>query len=159
MANRKFDKPYCIGERQVIISGSFVALTGAGTVDATKVTGFGFGYAPVAGKMALQTSARPGIAGTVGIVRTGTGVYMLTLDDAYLECTAFNADVAGPVTGTNLFTQLLDPPATSLGTAGTAPVFTLVLVSGSGTPTDASAGMRVHFQIVLRDSTERFNKP
>src|SRR6185437_15287584 len=70
MSNRNHDKLHgLIGPGKIIVDGSFVPLTGAGTVDATKVTGLGFGYAPVKGVMALITgTSTANTAPTITIV-------------------------------------------------------------------------------------------
>lgn len=159
MANRRFDRAYCVGERIVDIYGSFVTLTGSGTVAAATVKGFGFGYAPTAGKMALQSSARPGINSTPGIVRVSTGLYSITFDDAYLDLTYFSAHYsAGSTSGAAKFAQTINN-ATGLATSATAPTLQLIIVNGSGTPADGEAAGLINFHARFRDSTVQFSKP
>jgi hypothetical protein len=158
MANRNFDASYCIGKRLVDISGSFVPLTGAGTVVASTVKGQGFGYAPVNGVMTLQAAARPGITSTPGIIRVSTGLYTITLDDSYLDIQEFCGDLAVPNTGSGTWIQPVEP-VSQLATAGKAPVLSILLVNSSGTPTDAPASSRVYFYACMRDSSVQFQKP
>lgn len=160
MADRNFDQGYTIGKRLIEIAGSFVPLTGAGTVVASTVKGLGFGYAPNnAGVMALQPNlvTKPWTT-TPGIVRTGTGVYTITLEDRYLDCNCFSADLAVPAGGSALWAQPNEPIA-NLGSTTAAIVATLTIVNASGTPTDAAASSRIHFFLQLRDSTTQRVKP
>lgn len=159
MANRRFDAPYCIGERRITIAGSFVPLTGAGTVVASTVKGFGFGYAPIAGVMTLVSSARPGVSGTPGVVRTSAGLYTITLDDSYEDVEHITASYWTPAAG--LGTPLIVNPTTttSFGVAATASSFQVVLTTTTGTPTDSGASCRISFLVTLRDSTVQFAKP
>ena len=164
MANRRFNRNlYTIGEREILIAGSFVPLTTTGTITASSVTGLGFGYAPnSAGTMALQTAARPGISGTPGIIYTSPGDYAITLDDCYLEVTSVTGSIGnkyGTNGAENLFFHVDDPPAATFS-AGTATKITIHTVNSSGTHVDAPAtNMRVHFAILLRDSTVTYGKP
>jgi hypothetical protein len=159
MSNRNFDMSYVVGKRLIDIEGSFVPLTGAGIVNAATVKGFGFGYAFINGVMTLQTSARPGINGTPGIVRTGVGTYTITLDDSYADFNIFDANLMLPnASGSQLWAQCV-ATATNIGVSGQCPVFTLVIVNNSGTPTEAPAGCRLAFLIQLRDSTVQQGKP
>ena len=84
MANRRFDSSWVIGARLVEIMGSF-GTNGSSAPVAASVKGLGFGYAPIAGVMTLQSSARPGISGTPGITHTATGTYLVTFDDSYQD--------------------------------------------------------------------------
>jgi len=160
MSNRNHDKLHgLIGPGKIIVDGSFVPLTGAGTVDATKVTGLGFGYAPVKGVMALITPPQnnPIPLSTPGIVRTGTGLYTITFEDPYLEVVSFRCDLAVAAAGSALRAVPVEP-ITGTSTANTAPTITIVILNGA-TPTDAAASQRVHFHAVFRDSTTRYQKP
>ena len=159
MANRNFDVAWSIGKRLIDIIGSFVPLTGAGTIVASSVKGLGFGYAPVAGVMALQTTGRPGItSGPGGILRTGVGMYTIQADDSYQDLNFFDCTLAAANTsGTGLWAQ---PVNNATGfTPGVGPTVTMLIVNSSGTPTEATAGQRVYFDLQLRDSTTQFNKP
>lgn len=161
MANRNFDTGYVIGKRLIEISGSFVPLTGAGTIVASSVKGFGFGFAPnSAGVMALQPNvqSKSFLTTTPGILRTGTGLYTITLEDPYLDCNYYGADLAAPVAGSALWAQPVEPVA-NLGSSTAALVFSLLIVNNAGTPTDAAANMRMYFSMILRDSTAQRVKP
>lgn len=161
MANKNFDQGFCIGKRLIEIAGSFIPLTGAGTVVASNVKGFGFGYAPnSAGVMTLQpnVASKSFLTTTPGIVRTGTGLYTVTLEDNYLDVNLFSADLAAPVAGSALWAQPVEPVA-NLGSSTAAPVFSILIVNASGTPTDAAANMRMYFALQMRDSTTQRVKP
>jgi hypothetical protein len=161
MANKNFDQGYCIGKRLIEIAGSFIPLTGAGTVVASSVRGFGFGYAPnSAGVTVLQPNAtgKVQLTTTPGILRTGTGLYTLTLEDPYADCNLFSVDLAAPVAGSQLWAQPVEPIA-NLGSATAAPVFSILIINNAGTPTDAAANMRMYFALQMRDSTVQKVKP
>lgn len=160
MANRQFQTGYCLGERLIELAGSFVPLTGAGTVVAANVRGFGFGYAPnSAGVMVLQPRiAQSPLTSTPGILRTGVGLYTITLEDAYLGCNLFSVDLAAPVAGSQLWAQPVEPVA-NLGSSTLAPVFSVLIINNAGAPTDAVANMRLYLALQMRDSTTRFAKP
>jgi hypothetical protein len=160
MANKNFDQSFCIGKRLVEITGSFVPLTGAGTIVASTVRGFGFGYAPnSAGVMTLQPPIPSKAAfGTPGILRTGVGLYTLTTEDVYIGCNLFSADLAAPVAGSALWAEPVEPIA-NLGSSTANPVFSILIVNNAGTPTDAVANMRLYFALIMRDSTTQFYKP
>lgn len=163
MANRNFDQGYVIGKRLIDIMGSFIALTGSGTITASSVKGLGFGFAPVAGVMKAQTApVRAGITSTPGIARTGTGLYGVTLDDSYRDINFVSADLGAPVSGSGLWAQPVEPWTNTgaLGAAvGIAPTVQFLIINSSGTPTDASGTMRMHFAIQCEDSTVQFSKP
>lgn len=148
--------------RTIRVVGSFVPLTGAGTIDATKVTGFGFGFALSQSTGVVATKAQPQNnptpLTTPGIVRANTGLYTITTEDPYLELVAFHCDLAGPVGGTALWIQPVEPVA-NLATAGKGVAAQVLIVNSSGTPTDANANMRVYFGLAFRDSTVGFRKP
>lgn len=166
MSNRRLDQPWTVGQRKIIVSGSFVPLTGAGTVAASTVRGLGFGYAPDStGVMALRAAPgnNPVPLSTPGIVRTGTGLYTIVLEDPYLSLEFWTPSLAGPATGiatggSALFAQPVSP-ATGTGTASTGPTLTVVIVNNAGVPTECIAGCRVHFEAHFRDSTEQYTKP
>jgi hypothetical protein len=159
VANKNLDTAYAIGKRLVGLEGSFVPLTGAGTIVAANVRGFGFGFAPnSAGVMALQAPlSGKGLTTTPGIIRAGTGLYTITFEDTYLAVNYFGADLAVPVAGSALWAQPVEPINIGSGTA--APAVQILIVNNAGAPTDASANMRVYFEIVFRDSNVQFVKP
>ena len=160
MSNHDFDRgSWGLGKRRIELRGLFVPLGGAGTVAAATVKGFGFGYAPVNGVNTLQPTARPGISGTPGIVRTGVGVYTLTLDDSYLDLESINATCMCPAGGGGAAEAQFSATVTNLGVSGQAPVFTLNLMTSSGTPTDLGSTYKVCFQVNLIDSTVQLQKP
>lgn len=159
MANRNMDQSWCLGKRLIDLAGNFVPLTGAGIVLASAVRGFGFGYAPTNGVMTLQPrlTSSP-LTSTPGILRTGTGVYTITLEDAYLSVNDYGCDLAVPAGGSQLWVQPVEPVA-NLASSTLAPTFTMTIVNNAGTPTDAAASSRVYFWIELRDSNVQFAKP
>lgn len=160
MANRQFQNGYVIGERIVDLVGSFVPLTGAGTVAASTVRGLGFGYAPSGspGVMALQPRiAQSALTNTPGIVRTGTGLYTVTFEDAFLEAVGVSADLQVAAASPN-WVQVLGEVANQ-GSSTLAPVLSLQIINASGVAVDAAASGRVHFFIRFRDSTTRYGKP
>lgn len=160
MSDRNFDKAYVIGKRLIDISGTFVPLTGAGTVAASTVRGLGFGYLPVSGTWTKRTAERSGITGsTSGITRTATGTYTVTFEEAFRDIYYQSADLASPNTsGSALWAQPV-ATATNLNTAATAPTITILIVNSSGSPTDAASGQKVYFHVQFDDSTVGFNKP
>jgi|SRR5882757_2376281 len=159
MSSHNFTMPQCLDRGLVMLAGSFVPLTGAGTVVASSVVGQGFGYAKMNGVNTLQPAARPGINGTPGIVRTGVGVYTITLDDSYVGVNYWDVNLAAPTAAGTALNAVPVAGPTNLGAGGVAPVFTFVIVNGSGTPTEAPASARVHFIMVLRNSTVGDQKP
>ena len=158
MGNRRFDKPYNIGVRRITIAGTFVPLTGSGTVVASTVQGFGFGYAPENNVMTLQTSARPGIAGTPGIVRTSTGLYTVTLDDSYLALESLVCSMQIPSTGYGAALPSVNPVTSpSFGVANTASSFQIAISTVStGALVDAAASMAISFVAIIRDSNVQY---
>jgi hypothetical protein len=160
MSTRNNDTGWCIGKRLVEVCGSFIPLTGAGTILATGVKGLGFGFAPVNGVMALraQPQNNPTPKSTPGILRTGTGLYTLIPEDTYIDCNYFGVDLAVPVAGSALWGQPVEP-IINLNTAQTAPTHSILIVNNAGTPTDAAASMRMYFELQYRDSTVQYNKP
>jgi hypothetical protein len=159
MSNRNADKARLIlGKRLWEIEGSFVALAGAGTVTASTVRGFGFGYAPLNGVMTLLPRATQGISSTPGIVRTGTGLYTITLEDSYIDYVTCAAWLMPP--GGTVNDAAIETAPTNFGVSGLAPTFTLVTYSGAtGTAADLGTTFTVCFRFVLRDSTVQYNKP
>jgi hypothetical protein len=160
MTTRNLDTGWTIGKRLVEVCGSFIPLTGAGTILATGVKGLGFGFAPVNGTMALraQPGNNPTPKSTPGILRTGVGLYTVIPEDTYIDCNYFGADLAAPVAGSALWAQPVEPVA-NLNTAQTAPTCSVLIVNNAGAPTDAAANMRMYFCLQFRDSTVQFNKP
>lgn len=159
MSNRNADKARLVlGKRIWEIEGSFIALAGAGTVNAALVKGFGFGYTPVNGVMTLKPNASQGVSSIPGIVRTGTGLYTITLEDPYLDYITCEAWLMVPGGTSN--DAAIETNPTNLGVSGLAPTFTLVTMNGStGTATDLGTTFVVCFRLVLRDSTVQYNKP
>lgn len=160
MANRQFQNGYVIGERIIDLVGSFVPLTGAGTVLASKVTGLGFGYAPSGnpGIMTLQPRiAQSPLTSTPGILRTGTGLYTITFEDNYLEMVGVSVDLAVAAASAN-WAQALEPIA-NIASSTLAPTLSLQIINSSGTAVDSAANCRLHFFIRFRDSTTRYGKP
>lgn len=162
MSNRNLDQSYCVGKRLIDIMGSFVPLTGAGTVVASTIKGLGFGYAPnSSGVMVLRGLTggnNPVPKSTPGVVRTGTGVYTITFEDVYADCIDAGCDLAVPAGGSALWVQPVEP-VTNLNTAFTAPTLTMTIINSSGTPTDAAGSSRIYFRCTFRDSTVQFFKP
>lgn len=160
MSDKNLDRAWTIGKRSIRIAGSFQVLSGAGTIVASKVTGLGFGFAPVNGVMALraQPGNNPTPLTTPGILRPGTGLYTIIMENPYLGCDSFTCCLAVPAAGAQLWAVPVEP-ITGLGTAGTGPTFTILLMNNAGTPTDGLTTERVHFDIIVRDSTVSFSKP
>jgi hypothetical protein len=165
MSNRNFDQGYTIGKRLIDVAGSFVPLTSStGTIVASKVKGLGFGYAPIAGVMTLQTSARSGITSTPGVAHPSGGLYTLTFDDSYREINVISCDLAAPSSGSALWSQPVEPWTNTgvLGAAaGIAPSIQLLTINSSGSPTDVGTpnAFRLHFFVQFEDSTVQFQKP
>ena len=160
MANRRFDnddKTLGVGLRRIY--GSFVPLTGAGIVAASTVKGMGFGYAPIAGVMALKTSASQGVSGTPGIVRTSTGLYTITLEDSYLDLVSILCSLQVPAAGIASGLDAYPVTLPSVGVAATASTFQIVILNSSGVVTESVASCRICFEAVFRDSSVQFNKP
>lgn len=158
MSNRNLQSSWVIGERIIDLAGSFVPLTGAGTIVASNVRGLGFGFAPSAGTMALQGRiASSPLTSTPGILRTGTGLYTITFEDSYIEAVAVGVDLAVASASAN-WAQPLEPIANQ-GSSTLAPVLSVQIINSSGTAVDSAANCRLHFFIRFRDSTTRYNKP
>src|SRR5437660_10084646 len=118
MSNRNADKARLIlGKRIWEFDGSFQALAGAGTVDASKVRGFGFGYVPQNGVVALKSAASPGVNSTPGIVRTGTGTYTITFEDPYIDFITAEAWLMTP--GGTVNDAAIQATVTGLAASGT----------------------------------------
>ena len=166
MSNRRLDRPWCVGERLILVCGSFVPLTGAGTVVASTVKGLGFGYAPnSSGVMALRATPgnNPVPLSTPGITRVSAGLYSIVFEDPYLDVEFFDAILAGPATGIAsggkaLSAQPVEPVA-GLATANKAPTAQVVIVDNTGTPTEGIANCRLYFELWFRDSTAQYAKP
>jgi len=158
MSNRNADKARLIlGKRIWEIEGTFVALAGAGTVVAANVKGWGFGYAPVNGVMALKPTASLGVTSVPGILRTGAGVYTITLEDPYIDFISASAWLQGP--GPNANDAQILQTITNLGSSSLAPTFTLNTNNSGGAATDLGTTYSIGFRLVLRDSTVNYNKP
>lgn len=159
MSNRRYDRDWVLGERIIHIFGSFACPSGSSGVTASSVKGFGFGYAPLNGVMALKPSASPGITSTPGIAYTSAGLYTVTLEDPYIDAIDWDAHLIIPSGGTFSNAAKIETVPTNLGASGLAPTFTITTLTSGGTPTDFGATYRVGFHIYLRDSSVQFNKP
>jgi L-serine deaminase len=162
MANRRFDRDWCLGERCVQIWGSFGTNGGAAIVAST-VKGFGFGYAPVNGVMTLQPNRSSiSLTTTPGIVLSGTGIYTVTLEDPYIDLVSVGVSIQASAQGVNA-NDMIVGTVTNLGSSTAAPAIQLFTVNGgtgaAATPTAANANSRVNFTFIFRDSTVQFNKP
>lgn len=161
MSNRDYDKlGGVIGKGLIPIWGSFVPLTGAGTVVASNVRGFGFGYAPTNGVMKLkaQPQNNPTPLTTPGILYVSAGLYSVTLEDPYLDCVRFGCDLALPATGANLSAVPVEP-IVGINTANTGPTFKILLQNAAGSPTEGATTQRVYFAMLMRNSTVGYQKP
>ena len=156
MANRRFDSSWVIGARLIEIMGSF-GTNGSSAPVAASVKGLGFGYAPIAGVMTLQSSARPGISGTPGITHTATGTYLVTFDDSYQDLIYAGADLMVASASANW----AQPGPFSSGVSQTASTASFFVINSSGSGQDIAAATysRIEFECVFRDSTVQFNKP
>src|SRR5882762_2235206 len=160
MSNRNADKAILVlGKRLWEIEGSFVALAGAGTVVAANVKGWGFGYSPVNGIMTLKAANQvSGITSVAGIVRTGVGVFTLTLEDPYIEVVAAGAFLQGP--GPNVNDAMVRQAVTNANAVGLAPTLTIDTYNGNtGAASDLGTTYTVCFRLKLRDSTDNYNRP
>jgi hypothetical protein len=159
MANRNFDQGWTVGKRLIEIAGSF-GTNGASNPVAANVKGLGFGYAPMAGVMALQTTipVRPGITTTPGIVHAALGTYTITFDDAYTDLNVFSCDLQVAALSAN---WAQPGPTANLGVSGSAPNVQVFVINSSGTGQDIAAATfsRVHFFVQFRDSNVQFSKP
>ncbi len=146
--------------RDIRVRGSFILLTGAGTINAAKVKGEGFGYAPVNGAMALKgvPGNNPTPLTTPGIAYVSAGLHIITFEDSYQDLECLVCTLAGPATGTNLFVQTVDPP-TNLATASKGVAVQILTTNNAGSPTDAPANTRLHFVASFRDTTSHYQKP
>jgi len=156
MSNRRFDSSWVIGARLIEIMGSF-GTNGSSNPVAANVKGLGFGYAPIAGVMTLQPTARPGISGTPGITHAATGTYLVTFDDSYQDLIYAGADLMVASASANW----AQPGPFSAGVSQTASnvQFFIINSSGSGQDIAAATYSRVEFECVFRDSTFQFGKP
>jgi hypothetical protein len=163
MANRRYDRDWCLGERLITISGSFGTNAGSAIV-AANVKGFGFGYAPSAGVMTLfgNIASKNYLTTTPGIVLSGTGIYTVTLEDPYIDMIAASVNIQVAASGASANDMILGT-AVNLGSSTAAPAIQLLTINGgsgaAATPNAANANSRVNFQFIFRDSTVQFNKP
>lgn len=159
MSNRNADKAVLVlGKRLWEFDGSFVCLAGAGTVVASTVKGWGFGYSPVAGVMTLKPTATSGIISTPGIVRTAVGVFTLTFEDTYLEVVNANAWLMGP--GPNVNDAAIRQAVTNVASSNQAPTFTIDTFNGAtGAAADLGTTYSVGFRVKFRDSSANYNRP
>lgn len=160
MANRNFEMTeLSLIKAGVHIYGSFALLAGAGTVDATSVKGLGFGYATGSSGVVVAKPSSPGVTSTAGIVRTGTGLYTITLEDPYPDVIMYDATLIYPSGGTytNRVVALTVP--TNLGNGQVAPTFSLQVINSGGSGVDPGATYRVGFHLWLRNSSSVGFKP
>lgn len=156
MSNRRFDSSWVIGARLIEIMGSF-GTNGSNAPVAANVKGLGFGYAPIAGVMTLQATARPGISGTPGITHTATGTYLVTFDDSYLDLIYAGADLMVASASANW----AQPGPFSVGVSQVASTTTFFVINSSGSGQDLAAATysRLEFECVFRDSSVQFGRP
>lgn len=123
MANRNFDFVQTLGKGRVVISGSFRP-NGSSAIDNTLNTGSGF-----------------------TVAYTSTGLYTITLADSYVALVSANATFA-----MNAATDVVP----QWGAIDVVTAKTLVLRSLAGssvTDIASNANNRVHFTLVLRNTT------
>jgi hypothetical protein len=130
MANRNFDHPWVLGKRIVQIGGSFDT-NGSSSPVATKGLGF-------------------------TVTRTGVGTYALLTSDPYLDVNSAMAELQLPTASLNA--AYVGPIS---GTNSTTGVTVTLYTQNVGGLADiaANANSRVHFLLVLRDSTVGQSKP
>lgn len=161
MANRRLDRDWTIGVRVVRVYGSF-ATNGGSAIVPSSVKGFGFGYAPVSGVMALQgnVQSKSYLTSTPGIVLSGTGVFTITFEDPYIDCISFQPSIQLATPGTQ---DVMAGTMVNLGSSTAAPSIQILVVNttsgAAATPPAANANNRINFEAVFRDSTEQFLKP
>lgn len=160
MSNRNADKATLIlGKRIWEIEGSFVCpVAGANPIVPATVKGLGFGYAFQGRAMALKPTGQgqSGITSTPGILRTGAGVFTVTLEDPYIECITALAWLSGPA-GVN---DAVVTTQANLNTVQVAPTFTIATYNGTtGTPADLGVTYTVNFRFKFRDSTANYGTP
>lgn len=162
MANRRFDKDWCIGPRIIRVMGSFGTNTAAAPV-ASSVKGFGFGYAPVAGVMTLfgNVASKNFLTTTPGITYTATGIYTITFEDLYLDLISFDCNIQQTAGNSTFDANPAD--VANLGSSTAAPTIKIQVTNtttgNQATPPAAGAQSRINFEAVFRDSTEQFGKP
>jgi len=156
MAQRRFDSSWVIGAGLIEIMGSF-GTNGSNNPVAANVKGMGFGYAPIAGVMTLQSSARPGISGTPGVVHSATGTYVVTFDDTYADLLYAGADLMVASASANW----AQPGPFSAGVSQTASTCTFFVINSSGAGQDIAAATysRVEFECIFRNSSVQFGRP
>jgi hypothetical protein len=161
MANRRYDRDWTLGERIIRLYGSF-GTNGAAAPVASSVKGFGFGYAPTAGVMALQgnVGSKAFLTSTPGITYTATGILTITFEDPYIDCIAFIPTIQLPSAGT---TDVIGGTMVNLGSSTAAPSIQILTVNSTSgaavAPPASAANTRINFVAVFRDSTVQFTKP
>jgi len=128
-----------------------VPLTGAGTVVASSVRWPGVRLCKNERREHTPASRATRHQRNTRHRRTGVGVYTITLDDSYVGVNYWDVNLAAPTAAGTALNAVPVAGPTNLGAGGVAPVFTFVIVNGSGTPTEAPASARVHFIMVLRN--------
>lgn len=125
MANRNFDFIQALGKGIKVISGSF-APNGASAVASTSVKGKGF-----------------------SVARTGAGVFTITLQDAYVALLAGHCSLQ-LATAADQYVQL---GAIDVVSAKTVVINVWDISDAALADIAANAGNRIHFTLVLSNST------
>lgn len=125
MANRNFDFVQALGKGIKVIAGSF-APNGGSAVDAASIKGKGF-----------------------SVARTSAGLFTVTLQDAYVACLAAHADLQ-LAAADDKFVQV---GAVDVVTAKTFEIRVWDISGAAVADVAAAAGNRIHFTLVLSNST------
>jgi hypothetical protein len=120
MANRNFSRVQALNHEVKIIAGSFSIAASGGA--ATKVTGLGY-----------------------SVAKSGTGLYTVTLQDAYNAALAVTA-TAQAATAVDLVAQVKSVDVTSAKTV-------VISLNAGATPTEPAAVTVVNFVLVLQNSS------
>jgi hypothetical protein len=138
MANRNLDTAWTFGKRIIEVTGSFGPNGGSNPLSSSFK---GKGWRDKTG----------------GVVRTGTGTFVVTFDDPFLDINGLSVDLQVPSAQGN---WAQPGPITNVG-ATSAPTVTIFTVNSSGTAVDisAAANTAVFFTVTFRDSTVGFSKP
>lgn len=127
MANRNLKEPRCLNYGETYLCGSFRPNAGS-AVDNTTNTGHGF-----------------------TVARTGAGTFTITLADSWQSLISANFQIAMSA-ATDLKPQIIGTP--DVLTAKTIVVAALAVATA--TDIAANASNRIHFQLVLKNSTVSF---
>jgi hypothetical protein len=125
MASRNFSQLDCLGEERVVIAGSFRP-NGASAVNNALNTGLGF-----------------------SVAWTATGLFTITLADAYAELVSATASIQ-MAAATDVKPQWRAINVTT-ATGGTLQLASLAIATD--TDIASNAGNRVHFVLVLKNTT------